>query len=85
MTQMMFLGDKSVFAHYLSLAIYRESYYYDFFFLEDYDKGTNYLSTKIELDLSSNNGDLLSDGSTARQTNRQTDTHTHTKSDTLPI
>ena len=49
-----------------------------------------YLFAKFELDRSTNNGDLLSDRNHWKQRHttkkdRQTDTHTQTESDTLPI
>ena len=48
--------------------------------------GILYLPTKFELDLSTNNGDLLSEGNHWKiQTDTQTDTHTEIESDTLPI
>ena len=52
-------------------------------FLEDQDVGILYLSTKFELDSSSNNGDLLSDSENWKrtQTNKHTQRLTLLKSD----
>ena len=48
--------------------------------------GILYLSTKFELDRSTNNGDLLSDRTKAPgNTDKHTNSHTETETDILPI
>ena len=53
-------------------------------FSEDRDMGILYLSTRFELDWSTNNGDLLSDRNWWKhtQTHQHTHIHTHTHTHT---
>ena len=64
---------------YSRLRVYRESYHFDF--LYDQNASILYLSTKFELDLFINNGDLLSD----KKNWKHKHTHIRAETDTLPI
>ena len=65
---------------FFRLRSYQESHHYISIFSEDQDAGIFYLSSKFELDRSTNNGDLLSDTNhwEHKHTDKHTQTHAHT-------